>query len=202
MILTLIRHGKTKYNLDHRYTPQKLSIPMLDSSIVFLKENKRFYPEVDLVFTSKALRCKKTAEIIYPNKHLIEIPEFREFDFGSFSDCTPDELYNSFFQKKAYRHWLNTGCKGAVPKGDTLHDFKELTLKGMREVIAYCRTDGKSFDYERVAVICHDGTVMTVMSYLTNKDYFDCHINPAGYVSLKLDENLIAEVEDIFDGQN
>ena len=106
MIIYLIRHGKTKGNLEGRY------IGRTDESLCEAgRENlkKYQYPQVEMVFTSPMKRCMQTAETIYPGQQYQCIEEFRESDFGAFEGHTYKELSGDV----RYQAWIDSG--GTLP---------------------------------------------------------------------------------------
>ena len=62
MEIILIRHGKTKGNLEKRYIGIT-DEPLTDEGAHELRQIK--YPDADIIISSPMLRCVQTAEIIY-----------------------------------------------------------------------------------------------------------------------------------------
>ena len=60
----LIRHGKTRGNLEGRYVGCRTDEPLSPEGIEELKQ--RSYPRAEWVYVSPMSRCIETAEILYP----------------------------------------------------------------------------------------------------------------------------------------
>ena len=88
--IQLIRHGKTKGNLEKRFaggrTDDSLCTQGKEELNSFVSEN--IYLNTDEVFSSPMKRCLETAEIIFPEHKARIIEEFRELDFGIFDSET------------------------------------------------------------------------------------------------------------------
>lgn len=82
MKIVLIRHGKTKGNLEGRYVG-RTDEPMLEASRETLRKSEygNFCP--DIVYTSRLIRCVQTAEICSPGKK-----------YNSGTDCRRRTLEN------------------------------------------------------------------------------------------------------------
>ena len=83
--IVFIRHGRTPANKEHRYlgkTDESLSLEGIEA----LRQEKaeKIYPEIDYLFASPMKRCIETADILYPGKVPILVPQWKEMDFGLF----------------------------------------------------------------------------------------------------------------------
>lgn len=108
--LTLIRHGAAKSNLEHRYlgtTDEPLSAE--GKQALFIKKESGLYPNPDKLFISPMLRCRQTAEILFPDVASWEIPEWTEMDFGQF-EC---KNYKELNGNTAYQAWIDS--EGELP---------------------------------------------------------------------------------------
>jgi alpha-ribazole phosphatase len=167
--ITLIRHGKTPGNIEKRYigiTDEELS---KDGR---LELHRRQYPEADLVFVSPLLRCKQTAEIIYPGSKLVVIDELRETDFGLFEGKNYLELSGV----KEYQHWIESGGNAPFPQGESKEDAVIRAIKGFEILLE------QSKDAANISAIVHGGTIMAILSNLFKGDYYSYHVeNGEGY---------------------
>ena len=102
MKIYLIRHGKTKGNLEERYIG-RTDEPLCEAGRENLKKYQ--YPQVEMVFTSPMKRCMQTAETIYPGQQYQCIEELRESDFGAFEGHTYKELSGDV----RYQAWIDSG---------------------------------------------------------------------------------------------
>ena len=91
----LIRHGLTDGNLNGQYIG-RTDLPLSGIGVKELNRQKEEmdYPKVDKVYTSPMLRCRQTANILYPAKDAVVIDNMKEIDFGVFEGKTANELEN------------------------------------------------------------------------------------------------------------
>ena len=104
------------------------------------RKMKNEYPPADIVFTSPMLRCIETARIIYPGKKLIEIPDFRECDFGEFEMKNYEELNG----RADYQAWIDGGGKDPFPGGESMDMVRRRSMRGFYRAmeLAYSGDDG------------------------------------------------------------
>ena len=81
--IALIRHGKTYGNTFGRYIGVT-DEPLCEEGIQQL--SNRTMDTVELVFVSPMTRCIQSAQLLYPYARRIQIPEFRECNFGDFEN--------------------------------------------------------------------------------------------------------------------
>ena len=70
----LIRHGLTEANLKQQYIGST-DMPLAAVGLSELQrlKNENDYPKVDKVYSSPMLRCKQTANVLYPSKDIMII---------------------------------------------------------------------------------------------------------------------------------
>lgn len=171
MIINLIRHGYTKGNFEKRYigiTDESLC----DYGIQMLKNT--IYPSCDIVYCSPMLRCIQTTKIIYPNMDFETIQDFREINFGDFENKNYLELSSN----KDYQKWIDSNGTLPFPNGETREDFSNRSYRAFENIINSCK-------YNRVSLIVHGGTVMSIMEHLNpNSNYFDFQIKNGEYITI------------------
>lgn len=153
MTVYLIRHGKTQGNVERRYigsTDQPLC-PQGRQEL----QNKTV-PAADRIIVSPLLRCRETAEILYPGQNVEIADDLRETDFGAFENHTYEELKDD----PQYCAWLDAAGATAPPGGESRAQQQERTIRAFRGIIATCRED------ERVALVVHGGTIMSLLEAL------------------------------------
>ena len=206
--LTLIRHGSTRSNEEKRYlgrTDEALS----DEGIRELTDKKSIYSTSDLLFISPMLRCRQTAEILFPAQEAYVIEEWKEIDFGQFEGKSYQELSDN----PLYQEWVDSGCKGQIPDGETLDAFINRSMSGLKKCLDICtehmmnrrnktkhelkkifsqKDDNSTKELISATAIVHGGTIMSILSSLTNSDYFDFQVkNQEGYILEFDDDKLI-----------
>ena len=157
--LTLIRHGKTPGNEEHRYigrTDEALS----DGGRAELKEKNKagYYPDADMLAVSPMKRCRQTAEILYPEKEQICVTALREMDFGEFEGKNYEELQGD----TRYQAWIDSGGALAFPGGESREAFTARCRDGLFSLLEELGKTKKR--PEHIAAVVHGGTIMALLS--------------------------------------
>ena len=126
--LVFIRHGATKANKEHRYlgtTDESLSL----EGVRALEKEKcaGSYPDVDYLMSSPMKRCLETAEILYPYKEPIIIPEWMEMDFGAFEG----KNYLDLQDDERYQAWIDSDGMLPFPEGESRKMFIKRCEQGL-----------------------------------------------------------------------
>lgn len=164
MELLLIRHSITAGNLAHRYVG-RTDEPLCPEGRSLANEAAAALPEPELVFSSPMLRCRETAEILFPGKEIQIIPDFRETDFGDFEYKTYEELKDD----ESYRAWIDSSGVLAPPGGESRETVKARVLSAFTGVLhGLCDFGGLA------AIVAHGGTIMTLMHALARppREYY------------------------------
>ena len=174
--ITLIRHGKTEANKRKAYlgiTDEPLSEEGIAELEGYKKNGK--YPKADIVYTSPMIRCRQTAEILYPETSVNIVEEFAEMNFGIFEMKNYKDLEDSI----EYRKWVDSMCTSKIPGGECLQEFILRTRNGLKRITP----ELQSYEDEtEVVFVVHGGTIMSLLSGLTGKDYYDFQVeNGLGY---------------------
>lgn len=149
MELTLIRHFATAGNLEKRY------IGTTDEPILPVAEKKQM-PRAEIVLTSPMIRCRQTAEFLYPEVEQIVWDGFRECDFGAFEGKNYLELTGD----PSYQAWIDSGGELPFPGGESKASFCERTRATFERAVE----DLMEQKIERAAIVAHGGTLMAVLS--------------------------------------
>lgn len=148
----LLRHGQTQGNLERRYIGET-DQPLCPQGIAALA-GKRY--GADRLFVSPLLRCRQTAELLFPGQAQQIVPDLRECSFGAFEGHTYEELKDD----PAYRAWLDTGGQSAPPGGESKPEQQERSVRAFRTALADCRGG------ETAAFVVHGGTIMCLLEAL------------------------------------
>ena len=185
MEIMLIRHSMTAGNLLRRYVG-RTDEGLCPEGIELAEQKAQFLLMPDLVYSSPMLRCRETAEILFPGKTPIIIDGLQETDFGKFEYKTYEELKDD----PDYIAWLESSGTGPIPGGESLMTVKERVLEGFGKMIL----DIMLQDYsEQIALVAHGGTIMTLLAALglPERGYYDWQTkNCCGYVVEPEDEHL------------
>lgn len=168
----LIRHGKTASNLERRYVgnPDEplCAEGVRDAETLALGGA---LPTVAALMSGPALRCRQTAEILFPGAAYTLCP-MAEIDFGVFKNKNADDLWGD----QKYEKWLETGCMGDIPGGDSVSAFKERCCEAFERI---AETSGA----ETAALVIHGGNIMAILEKfaLPKQDFYEYHIPNCGY---------------------
>lgn len=179
--LVLIRHGATPANKEHRYLG-KTDEPLSEEGIEELqkKKKKNLYPEVTELFSSPMKRCIQTAELIYPAKEPILIPEWTEMDFGDFEGKNYADLQGD----KNYQAWIDSNGTLPFPGGESREYFIERCERGFYGMLEQF-SEGACVEQANLTIgaIVHGGTIMALLSRFYGGEYFDYQVaNGRGYI--------------------
>lgn len=183
--IVFIRHGRTPANKENRYlgkTDESLS----PEGIEALRQEKaeKIYPEIDYLFASPMKRCIETADILYPGKDPILVPQWKEMDFGLFEGKNYQELNGD----KQYQAWIDSGGTLPFPQGESRPCFLQRCSQGMYESVDRYRelfTGGV-----KIGCVVHGGTIMALLSTFYGGEYFDYQVkNGRGYCCMLSSQN-------------
>ena len=154
MTVYLLRHGRTAYNEQRRYQGRS-DVPLSPRGAAELRAAD-FSPE--LVYVSPLLRARQTARLLFPNARQEPVAAFAEMDFGDFEGRTADEMA----QDAAYRAWVEQGCTGPCPNGESRAGFCARTCRAFSALAERAAAAGQ----ERLVIVAHGGTQRAVMERL------------------------------------
>lgn len=159
----LIRHGKTKGNIEKRYIG-RTDEPLIDNIAIEKK-----YPPVDMVISSPMKRCLMTARLIYPEQKILISDKLRETDFGEFENKTYEELKNN----KKYIEWISSNGMTACPSGESREDLSKRCIEEYNRIIS-------GSDCGSTAFIIHGGCIMAIMEYIYGGNFYDYYVDNLG----------------------
>lgn len=155
--LHFIRHGMTQGNIEGKFVG-RTDMPVCEEGfekIAAIKDNLE-YPRVEAVYCSPLLRCRQTAEFLYPDRMLTVVEDMQEMDFGEFEGKTIDELQAD----EDYLKWLEDARYNAPPGGESGEDFAFRLSLGLSKIFANMMQE----QITEAAVVTHGGVIMTLLS--------------------------------------
>lgn len=181
MRLYFIRHGQTRGNREGRYVG-RTDEPLLAESREVLSGQGLFLREAlrpDALYVSPMLRCRETAQILFPGREQTVVDALRECDFGEFEYRNYRELNGN----PAYQRFIDSGGTCGFPGGETLLEFQDRCVSGFCGVI--------DFEWERkpegsIVFVVHGGTIMAILDRFSHphKGYFEWQTgNGNGYAA-------------------
>ena len=181
--LLFLRHGMTQGNLEKRYIGAT-DEPLLPESAEKLRENRSallseagafcgcddLRDELIKVYISPMLRCRETAQILFPDAEKIIVKDFRECSFGTFEYRNYEELK----EEPEYLHFLASGGESGFPGGETKADFSARVLRAFEKLTFH---EMPSLN----VLVVHGGTIMALLEHyaVPHGDYYSFRI-PCG----------------------
>ena len=200
----LIRHGKTAGNMDKRYVGST-DEPLCKAGIYEINERRNtllrsFSPKNETngesqistaykgnilpqkVYVSPMLRCRQTAELLFPGVDQEAVMDFREMHFGQFEYKNYEELAGD----ERYQAFIDSGGRLDFPDAEPQSQFRQRVRKAFvqclekkRVLMADLASDKTP---EPLVFVVHGGTIMAILEAYArpHRDYFDWQIG-AGY---------------------
>lgn len=177
----LLRHGQTQGNLEKRYigkTDEPLLLDDTESMRKISVFQKRLEQEgiagSQKLFVSPMLRCRQTAELLFPGQEQVVIDKLREMDFGRFEA----KNYMELSADPAYQAWIDSDGRLPFPEGEDRECFIRRTMEGFRQMTEQAWRENCG----QIAAVVHGGSIMAILSCLMQDDYFAYQVpNLAGY---------------------
>lgn len=155
MEVILMRHGTTQGNLEGRFIGVT-DVPLHPSGEELARRVGAGLPPVDHVYRSPLLRCRQTADLLWPGTAQTELPGLRETDFGPFEGKNHAELKDD----PLYQQWLASAPDFDVPAGERTEDCADRAEAALEELVRDAARQG----FTRVGVVSHGGTLMALLS--------------------------------------
>lgn len=207
--LTLIRHGKTPSNREHRYlgvTEEALSGEGRKQLEILVEKDILKKPW--LLFISPMLRCQESAGILFPGRKAYPIEEWREMNFGAYEGKNYEDLKNDAY----YQKWIDSNGTLPFPEGESQQEYIKRCHRGLltatkiieekiaREVADTAKTSSANEITElrepekqiaesqprNIIAVVHGGTIMALLHILAGGNYFDYQVKNGGGYCCKL----------------
>lgn len=158
MLVYLLRHGKTAWNLEGRYQGRS-DIPLCEAGKQELSPAD-FSPE--RVYVSPMKRAAETAQLLFPGVQPIVVPGLEEMDFGTFEG----KRFRDLADDQNYRSWVEGNCTAPCPGGEGREDFSRRVCAAFERLMARER--------EQLVIVAHGGTQMAILERYgrPHRDYF------------------------------
>ena len=155
--LSLIRHGRTEAN-DNGIYIGRTDYPLSEKGIaeLYSKMDEYVYPGVAKVYSSPLRRCTETAEILFPDRDIVQIDNLIEMNFGKFDGKSADELVDL----PEFKEWLQGGAECAPPEGESVADVQLRIFKALAVIIEDMMTN----DLRHCAVVTHGGIITSMIA--------------------------------------
>ena len=173
VLIYLLRHGETAYNAEKRYQGVR-DIPLSDAGRAKLRRAD-FSPRT--VYVSPLCRARESASILFPTAAQTVVPGLREMCFGAFEGRNYEEMEHD----PAYRAWVDGGCMGRGPGGESGAEFSERLCAALERLADAAVRAGEN----TLVIAAHGGTQMAVLERyaVPRRDYYAwCAPNGGGYI--------------------
>ena len=180
MNIYLLRHGRTRWNAEHRYQGRS-DIPL---SAEGEAELCRAELTADGVGVSPRCRARRTAELLFPESRQNVVEAFAEMDFGDFEGRNYLEMEHD----PAYRAWVDGGCNGRCPGGESRPEFSRRVCGAFEALVEQAARQGR----RELVIVAHGGVQMSVMERFAQpeREYFHWQSPPGGGYVLAWEEPL------------
>lgn len=186
--LTLIRHGKTPSNREHRYlgvTEEALSGEGRKQLEILAEKDILKKPW--LLFISPMLRCQESAGILFPGRKAYPIEEWREMNFGAYEGKNYEDLKNDSY----YQKWIDSNGTLSFPEGESQQEYIKRCHRGLltatkiiqKEIAENQMTESQP---RNITAVVHGGTIMALLHILAGGNYFDYQVKNGGGYCCKL----------------
>ena len=158
MLVYLIRHGETDYNLTHRFQGMWVESHLTENGKAQARAASALLADIpfDRLYVSAAERTRETAALLFPDRDDAVYDDLREIHVGWLADRyiadirkTHGELYDKAVSDRDYSPF----------GGETLEEHK---ARGKRAMDRVLNSGG-----EKVAVVSHGGTIRVLLWALT-----------------------------------
>lgn len=185
MELLLIRHSITPGNLKGHYVGAT-DQPLAPQGIALAEERRGTFPQPQKLWVSPMVRCRQTAELLFPGMAQQQVSDLRECDFGDFEGHTWEELKDI----PLYRQWMGGDRTITFPDGESMPAFLERCQRGIRSVVQ----EGLNQEIELGAVVAHGGTWITVLASfgLPQRDIYQWQVKNCGGFRVRVQEDPFA----------
>ena len=199
-IVYLIRHGITIGNVEKRYIGLRSDQPLCDNGIKAAEELRSgipasFYKRVQKYYSGPMLRARETARILFDDRKVNIIDEFTETDFGYFEG----KNYSDLNGDPVYQKWIDSNGEDPIPGAEKREDLIKRSMNGLMKALGDMTKD------ECIAIVCHGGNIMGLLSQLTGENYFDFMTKNLDSWVLDLEtdgKNIVATTYDRIDLRN
>ena len=172
----LIRHARIAENDAGVYAGRRTDVSLSEAGAMEAlaeKERIRQLAGDATVFSGPMKRALETARILFDDRVIEVEDELTEIDFGVFEGRSYDELEND----PRFGEWVDSGCMMTLPGGESVSEFCERSICGLHNILH------RAGDAESIAIVCHGGNIMAIMSELSGEEYFTHKVgNIEGYV--------------------
>lgn len=162
MKLYVMRHGESEANYGKFHSGwTQVSLTERGREQARLTGKQMEQVHVDRIFCSDLLRAIQTAELIFPGQEYVLDARLRELGTGDASGRTWDECYDRWGEE--FR--VTSKLRDFTPYGGENSDMQVARVAEFMESLSELSDD------EQIAVVCHAGTIYSILRYVLGVDF-------------------------------
>lgn len=158
--VSLIRHGEPMQHEGGKVFLGKTDIPLSERG---KKQAERLKDRVDadVIYASPLSRAMETAQIAFPEREIISIPEFSEMDLGPWDGRYIEEIKKEY-PEEYERRGRDIFTFKLGNRAENFYDLQYRVLMKLRDIL---RTD----DSRNIAIVAHSGVIRCIENGLSGK---------------------------------
>ncbi|HAR11996.1 MAG TPA: histidine phosphatase family protein, partial [Ruminococcaceae bacterium] len=129
------------------------------------------------VMITSLQRTRQTAEVLFPDAELVVADGLKEMDFGVFEGRN----YREMEHDPQYRAWVETGCEGRCPGGESKAEFCQRVCTAFAALV----DAALAAEEPQLVIVAHGGTQMAALERFAvpHKNYYSwCAPAAGGFV--------------------
>ena len=146
-----MRHSITPGNLARRFVGSS-DQPLAPEGEALARKTAPLLEPVEHLYRSPMLRCRQTAELLWPGVETTVIGDLRETDFGPLEGMDNTQAK----QTELYRRWT----RGEIGPGEAVEDSRPRAVRAIRTI----GRDAAEQGWRKVAVVAHGGLFMGLLA--------------------------------------
>ena len=167
MIIHLLRHGETTWNIERRWQGSEDSplTPKGETQIQYLAKHFRHH-RAEYIISSDLGRAAKTAQVIQAEQDLPlhYSPELRERSLGIFQGLTRQEIQQRY--PDAFNAWQQDLAHYPIPEGESLSDFYQRCWQGLLGIYSQAAQQAT----KELLIVTHGGVIYSLLSQVLGID--------------------------------
>ncbi|MDD5145257.1 MAG: 2,3-diphosphoglycerate-dependent phosphoglycerate mutase [Candidatus Pacebacteria bacterium] len=192
MKLILLRHFKSQWNLENRFTGWT-DVPLCKEGVESAPDisKKLANEKIDVVYTSPLIRNRETVSLVLENLGKKDLPvvidkALNERNYGKLQGLNKDETKKKFGEEQV-RLWRRSWDQ-APPEGESLKEVFNRVVPFYRKHIEKDLRAGKN-----VLVVASHNSLRAIIKYvdkISDKDIISAEMESGGMIKYEFDEKL------------
>ncbi len=169
MIIYLVRHLKTRHNIEGIYMGRSGDLPIEEKEVSFFKQTigkvsvKPFEGERILFYSSPAQRCQQTAKILIDTidpKAVIHTDDaLHETNYGLFEGKKIEEIKVS--HPDVFKQWMESPSHVHFPEGESYAQVQERVISFLQQIIKL-----HEGNVSKLVIVTHVDVIKVIISWV------------------------------------